>query len=552
MAGHAADVVVANPNGIDCTGCCFINTPHTTLVTGAPLIDAGGALAGYRVSGGQLTVGGAGLDAQAVDRVDLIARAININAGVWARQLNVVTGANEVDAASLATQAITPTGTRPAVALDVSAVGGMYAGVIRLVGTEAGLGVNSRGQLAAESGDFVLTSAGDVVLSGKTSTVGTLTVHGTRTVNNAGTLAAGGGVGIDARDITNSSMLYSDAGIQLDATGQLHNSGQVQAQAGDLTLSAGNGIENAAGAALLSNRGLSLHAASLDNAGSIHALGGGWTATLTGAFANRQSGDIYAGDALALHAGSLTNAGTVEAVHDAVLGLTGALVQAGTLQSDQGSLALATNTFDNSGMISADADLQAQVAATASNSGTLVSGRAISVEAGRFDNAGSGQLQSGTDLTLNAQHIDNAGSVHAKGGATVEGVDLSNHATALLLADGALILHDTGGIDQRGCAPGRQRSAVDRAASLANAAGRRSTLAAAFNLDLGQALGNDGLMFGAHAIHIVRQCDNSGTLGSGGSLSLDSLGDIDSSGAIQAQQDLRLHGGGAWPIGGKL
>ncbi|NTI07192.1 filamentous hemagglutinin N-terminal domain-containing protein, partial [Agrobacterium rhizogenes] len=32
--GGRADVIVANPNGITCNGCGFINTPHATLTTG--------------------------------------------------------------------------------------------------------------------------------------------------------------------------------------------------------------------------------------------------------------------------------------------------------------------------------------------------------------------------------------------------------------------------------------------------------------------------------------------------------------------------------------
>ncbi|HET8763824.1 MAG TPA: filamentous hemagglutinin N-terminal domain-containing protein, partial [Rhodanobacter sp.] len=37
VAGHAAQVVVANPNGITCSGCGFINAPRGTLTTGRPL-----------------------------------------------------------------------------------------------------------------------------------------------------------------------------------------------------------------------------------------------------------------------------------------------------------------------------------------------------------------------------------------------------------------------------------------------------------------------------------------------------------------------------------
>ncbi|WP_375672344.1 filamentous hemagglutinin N-terminal domain-containing protein, partial [Bartonella sp. AA16SXTY] len=37
--GKQADVIIANPNGISCDGCGFINTPHATLTTGVPEID---------------------------------------------------------------------------------------------------------------------------------------------------------------------------------------------------------------------------------------------------------------------------------------------------------------------------------------------------------------------------------------------------------------------------------------------------------------------------------------------------------------------------------
>src|SRR5665213_2999895 len=44
VAGVPADVVLANPEGISCNGCGFINTPRVTLTTGTPNLGAAGAL----------------------------------------------------------------------------------------------------------------------------------------------------------------------------------------------------------------------------------------------------------------------------------------------------------------------------------------------------------------------------------------------------------------------------------------------------------------------------------------------------------------------------
>lgn len=58
--GKQADVIIANPNGISCDGCGFINTPHATLTTGVPEIDVSGFLKGFVVKGGEITFGARG------------------------------------------------------------------------------------------------------------------------------------------------------------------------------------------------------------------------------------------------------------------------------------------------------------------------------------------------------------------------------------------------------------------------------------------------------------------------------------------------------------
>ncbi|MER2373456.1 filamentous hemagglutinin N-terminal domain-containing protein, partial [Photorhabdus laumondii subsp. laumondii] len=41
VAGHKAEVIIANPAGITCNGCGFINSHRTTLTTGQALMERG-------------------------------------------------------------------------------------------------------------------------------------------------------------------------------------------------------------------------------------------------------------------------------------------------------------------------------------------------------------------------------------------------------------------------------------------------------------------------------------------------------------------------------
>nr|WED68984.1 filamentous hemagglutinin N-terminal domain-containing protein [Pectobacterium colocasium] len=84
VAGRKAQVVIANPAGISCDGCGFINANRATLTTGTPQI-ANGELRGYRVGKGEIVVEGAGMDSSRQDYTDLIARTVKVNAGIWAK-----------------------------------------------------------------------------------------------------------------------------------------------------------------------------------------------------------------------------------------------------------------------------------------------------------------------------------------------------------------------------------------------------------------------------------------------------------------------------------
>ena len=187
VAGQRAEVIVANPAGIRVNGGGFINASRATLSAGVPVMHAG-ALEGDRVKGGQVHIEGLGLDLRQTDHARVLARAIEVNAGLWANDLSLQTGPTEPSTPDASTDPTTPR-----FALDVAAIGGMYAGHIHLIGTEAGLGVNQAGTIDASGADRIeLQDAMTASMLDGTVVNGTLTIKLSDVASNALTLVGAG------------------------------------------------------------------------------------------------------------------------------------------------------------------------------------------------------------------------------------------------------------------------------------------------------------------------------------------------------------------------
>lgn len=183
VAGNRADVVIANPNGITVNGGGFINTGKAFLTTGKPVYDGEDHLQRFDITGGDILIEGKGLGGKETESLAILSRAVKINAGIWAEDLHITTGANTVDAKTLEASAIEGKGGRPAFALDTAAIGGMYAGRITLVGTEKGLGVNNSGTWSAED-NLTLDWNGDLKNSGTIYSKGNTDLRASRLEND--------------------------------------------------------------------------------------------------------------------------------------------------------------------------------------------------------------------------------------------------------------------------------------------------------------------------------------------------------------------------------
>ncbi|MDD3354004.1 MAG: hemagglutinin repeat-containing protein [Zoogloea sp.] len=219
VGGNRAEVIVANPAGILCDNCGFINASRATLSTGRPVLLEG-QLDGYRVTGGEIHVNGAGMNTHGADYTSLIARAIRLNAGIWAQALHLHTGAADVPADGSTATPIPGNGAPPAFSVDVAALGGMYAGWIRLVGTDAGVGVRNAGHIGASAGEVHITSQGWLENRGQVSASAGVTIDTKGPIHHDGALVSTGPVRLSGEErITLDGHLLAGGDVSIHTRG---------------------------------------------------------------------------------------------------------------------------------------------------------------------------------------------------------------------------------------------------------------------------------------------------------------------------------------------
>ncbi|BBH12474.1 hemagglutinin repeat-containing protein [Chromobacterium haemolyticum] len=539
VAGQRAQVVVANPWGISCSGCGFINTQQAMLSTGTPQLNALGALTGFQVNGGAVSISGTGLNAGNVDKFAIISRALQVNAELHAKQLDLVLGRNQVDADTLQARPLAADGSAaPAFALDVAQLGGMYANAIRLVGTEAGVGVNQQGEMAARAGDLQLTSAGDLLLKGKT---------------------------------------FSQQDMKLNSGGKLEHGGQTRSQ-GALQVAAVGAAQ--LDGSLTAGGALDIEAAAVAGKGSVAAgaqadgkLGETGALTLRSRASLDFHGELLAGGDASIQAGKAQLQGAVlGASHgdlrvtadgdlnasQAKLGAKGlARLHAGEgIQLRQGALSagqleLQAKTLDNRGGLIAQSGAAAGLVDVQglldNRDGVIASqGKTLTVDAAAIDNRHGEISHAGADtLRVSADKIDNReqGKLHSDAKAEIKAAELDN-AQGRLTALQGLELNASGALRNDGLlgSDGQLKLTVGQ---LENGAGLiqtgkdlQLTAASVNNADKGQilALGKDT----ASSLEISGQLNNQGKIVGNAGLDINAANIDNQGGTLQSAGQLKL------------
>ena len=467
VAGNRADVVIANPNGITVNGGGFINTGKAFLTTGKPVYDGEDHLQRFDITGGDILIEGKGLGGKETGSLAILSRAVKINAGIWAKDLHITTGANTVDAKTLEASAIEGKGGRPAFALDTAAIGGMYAGRITLVGTEKGLGVNNSGIWSAED-NLTLDWNGDLKNSGTIYSKGNTDLRASRLENDK-TIAAERNLSAAAKEnIRNQGKLLAGENMDIYAGKTLDNAGHAMESRNNLSIETGDAINNAAGT-IKSGGSQQIKAGhTLTNTEGTLAADGNiniQTDKMTGdgiVSAGKKAGILLEKD--------FTNTGRLEAGSSLSLAVKGNITNRKEILS-RGHLALESKNIRNeeTGEIKG-ADTETVAENTWVNHG-LVNGENVHIRANHITNENTGRIY-GTRLSVETHTLDNLGAYKEKAPviASREHMNLSvasiltNTEHALIRAEGNLTIG--GQSDENGKITGKTEKIENRSAYL--------------------------------------------------------------------------------------
>jgi filamentous hemagglutinin family protein len=413
VAGDRAGVVIANPNGIAVNGGGFINTSHAMLTTGTPRYDANGGLSDLQVTGGTIRIDGNGLDGSKADSVAVLARAVQVNAGIWAKDASIIAGANNVTYNDLKAVPTEGTGEKPSVALDVAAIGGMYANRIFLVGTEKGLGVNMAGSVSA-SQQLSLENNGDLHIA-KTGAVysdGTLSVHTAGNITNEQTLASSGNMTLRAdQGVTNTGVI--GAGIGRD--GAVNQPGRLTIQTTKL---------NTDNAQIVSGGDMAVTADSLSSQ--------------SGELSSQGNAVIHVTDAVVMEKGKITAGKDLSLTAQSLL-LTGRIASGGNILVTAENSLTNENSTDGFGSIQAGGNLVLHTDGSLTNKKNIEGGGTVSIDAKtNITNTETGTIN-GNGVAVTAKDVNNTGLITAENETAITAEHLKNHETGRIYGDDVTI-----------------------------------------------------------------------------------------------------------------
>ncbi|PLK62897.1 filamentous hemagglutinin [Klebsiella quasipneumoniae] len=353
--GQKADVVIANPNGITCSGCSFINTNNAILTTGQVNLSDTGAIESYTVTQGKITIGDKGMNAS-TNYAALLADAIAINGSVTAANATLGAGNFTFDnkTGKIATLGKTATVMQmifPEYSIDISNLGGIKANSISMVGNTLGLGVRNKGTITSNAA-LAMTSYGSLVNEGTingnglmTNMVSALSMKNTGTINS--TAYATQLSSMDA--LTNEGTISSSQVLAISSTGNLVNTGNISGTKALSVASNGN-ITTRNGSNIRSDGQLAVSAVNIDNGGSIR---GNITNVAFSGDRLKVTGEIQGNSTLTVqsikddkvNSGLIYNTGRISG-NDVTITTNGNLDQEGDIIG-QNSLSIKSDVIDN-------------------------------------------------------------------------------------------------------------------------------------------------------------------------------------------------------------
>ncbi|WP_392406573.1 hemagglutinin repeat-containing protein [Cardiobacterium hominis] len=452
IAGKKADVIVANPAGIMVNG-GFINAGKVHYTAGQVEIKQGKPVQ-HSSESGVINIAPGGLNAQNHDYTTLLARQIKINGAIHGEgsQIDLITGNNTLHADGTIENSSKQADKPVRFAVDSSALGGMYANRIRLIGTEKGVGVHHAGKLQ--------TDALELSLPGTLHNQGEITANQldikTTGLKNDGTLHHSSDQTLTIR----SNIFANHDGARLqDRQAEQHTEKPQPAENKNEETRKG-----AAGrievAEKIENRGSITTGGKIDLASKDYENHGNVAINLftlrEGKLDNRDGSSTF--ESADIKASQLDNArGELFLYRAKPIQVKGEVNNHGGQIHGVDSLSISAGKINNTGggSITSDNSLSLQARGSITNAGSIGANNSVSLQAGK-DIANSGQIRSGSDLNLSAGNdITNGGQLFAGNTLNLSaGNDINNSATIsgdlLNISANRLNNSETGSITQRG------------------------------------------------------------------------------------------------------
>ncbi|RXK05704.1 two-partner secretion domain-containing protein [Halarcobacter bivalviorum] len=405
VAGSAAHVIIANPNGISVNGGGFINTPQATLTTGKPFFY-GNELSGFNVRGGDIIIEGEGFNVNNIDKVNLYSKALQLNAKIYANKLNIVTGDNDISQDGTITSLDT---NGSGIAIDSSLLGGIYANTITLTSNDKGVGVNLPPEVISQK-DLIINANGNLVLK---KVVANENIN--ITISNAD-IESTNEVGAKNILLKTSKDLIVDAGSIIEASNNLitkakniNNSGELRAISDNSNLSLEVEQELINNNNIYSKNDIVINSTKVENNNLIQA-DDDITANITD-FTNNTNGTIYAKDKLTLISTDIDNKGVVTA--DNVDIKTQTITNKGAVYTTN-DMSIKANTLTNEEMIRSNNEINLLISNALNNEKTsmIYADGNINITANEDKDkintvTNKGLIQSHKDINITAKTLNN-------------------------------------------------------------------------------------------------------------------------------------------------
>lgn len=443
--GQRAALVIANPNGITAAGAGFINLSRLTMVTGKPnVVD--GKIQDFAISPvGTISIEGKGEQAFGLhvseSPAELVSQAVKVAGNIYVdedQELTIKTGNDKYNYNTKQVTSKKDTTTQPTLALDSTALGGMYAGRIKIETTQSGMGIKTDGNLVADMDNLEITADGDIVFKnvaaknninvasksgsaehkkdGIAYAEKDLTITAGKNVQLNGTAYATNNITAETKEnISVQGTVFAENNIKLNAQKNVTLEGEF-VLADTLDIQAGQNLNSA------------MQAAAVQKAD----IKAGNDLNLTKEFINADTVNIDVKNNLTNNSkliadtnltvnvsNNLTNTDTILAQNTAIMEVGGdSQLSSGTVSAK--NLTLKSGTLTNNAQIATDETL------TINTSGDITN---------------NSKINAGTDASLSADNIHNLGQISANGNIDIKTEnDYINHRDNGLLAGADIII----------------------------------------------------------------------------------------------------------------